>query len=90
MVFNIFTVKFISVTKTCEAIKSSKPVFLCMTSFAEANQLHIRDGMIRVPPLQRSGQSPDVEASSINFKGSSQTELDCKKLESWHILGFCP
>ena len=46
MVFNIFTERFIRVTKTCEAIKSSKPVFLWMTSFAEANQLCICDGMV--------------------------------------------
>jgi hypothetical protein len=45
IVFNIFTVKFIRVTKTCATIKSSKPVFFCMTSFVEANQLCIRDGI---------------------------------------------
>ena len=32
MVFNIFTVRFIRVTEICEAIKSSKPVFLCTTA----------------------------------------------------------
>ena len=43
MVFNIFTERFIEVKKACEAIKSSKPVFLCTTSF---DQLCNRDGML--------------------------------------------
>jgi hypothetical protein len=46
MVFNIFTPRFIKEKKACEATKSRKPVFLCTTSFAEANQLCIRDGML--------------------------------------------
>lgn len=49
VVFNIFTARFIKVKKACEIIKSStgKPVFLYTTgaSFAEANQLCIRDEM---------------------------------------------
>ena len=45
MAFNIFTARFIKANKACEVTKSSKPVFICTTSFVEANQLCICDKM---------------------------------------------
>ena len=60
MVFNIFTARFIKVKKACEVTKSSKPVFLCTTSFAEAKQLCIRGEM----PLSSSASRLDGSCSS--------------------------
>ena len=64
MVFNIFTARFMRLRKTCEAIKSSKPVFLCTTSFAEANQLCIRDGML---PSWASSTTLRLDASCSSY-----------------------
>jgi hypothetical protein len=80
MVFNIFTARFMEVKKACEVTKSSKPVFLCTTSFAEANKLcTIRDKM----PLPSSTFRLDASFSSdrsLEDEESKQVEIGLERV----------
>jgi hypothetical protein len=62
LLFNIFTARFMKLRQACEATKSNKPVFLCKISFAEANQLYIRDEIssaLVVGDAEDDGFKPD-------------------------------
>lgn len=75
--FNIFTERFIKLRKACETMKSSKPVFFCTTSFAEADQLCNRDGM--------SSTLWDASCSSSNWSLDDDDAFKPDEIGVWEI-----